>query len=375
MPWLSFSHPLRGLWPPSVGGADIWSAGLDCHQFITAGSRRRCRFAGRSARRRRHRRGHAPLATDETLRRELIRKGLENVKRFSWDNRARETLAVLEEAGGSNDHTLDQPDPRRRPFFRERTGSGRWPDSGRQVRILGVRIDALTYPLLLECIASMIATARPAPDCHRQSGVRALAQRNPEFRVGCRGGNLCMADGVGLLWAARRLGHPLPERVTGSDSVPMIAARVVARAGWRLYLLGAAPGVAERTATILTAQNPGLQIAGTYAGSPAESEAQDIIARIRVARADLLFVAYGPPAQDLWIARHREELGVPVMMGVGGTFDHIAGVKRRAPLWLQRLGLEWLFRLITQPSRWRRQLTLPQFVWRVLRSRPDSGTP
>jgi N-acetylglucosaminyldiphosphoundecaprenol N-acetyl-beta-D-mannosaminyltransferase len=199
-----------------------------------------------------------------------------------------------------------------------------------------------------------------------------LAQRHVEFRTVLERTDLCMADGVGLLWAARHLGHPLPERVTGSDSVPMIAARA-AHEGWRLYLLGAAAGVAERAAAILIAQNPDLKIAGVYAGSPAEGESPAIVARIRAVRPDILFVAYGAPAQDLWIARHARELGVPVMMGVGGTFDHIAGVKRRAPLWLQHIGLEWLFRLITQPRRWRRQLTIPQFVWCVLRSRPHQA--
>ena len=237
-----------------------------------------------------------------------------------------------------------------------------------------MRIDALTYPALLDCIAEMIGEGTPHQIATANPEFVMLAQRAPAFREVLERAELCIADGVGLLWAARRLGRPLPERVTGSDSLPLIAARA-ARQGWRLYLLGAAPGVAERTAAILVGQYPGLQIAGVYAGSPAEGEAPGIVGRIRQAHADVLLVAYGAPAQDLWIARHRQELAVPVMLGVGGTFDHIAGVQRRAPRWLQRLGLEWLFRLVTQPRRWRRQLTIPQFVWRVLRSRPDPQTP
>jgi N-acetylglucosaminyldiphosphoundecaprenol N-acetyl-beta-D-mannosaminyltransferase len=125
--------------------------------------------------------------------------------------------------------------------------------------------------------------------------------------------------------------------------------------------------VAERTAAILQARYPGLVIAGTYVGTPADADAPQIIAHIRAARPDILFVAYGAPKQDLWIGKHREALGVPAMMGVGGSFDFIVGVQKRAPRWVQRLNLEWLFRLLTQPWRWRRQLALPRFVWAVIR--------
>jgi N-acetylglucosaminyldiphosphoundecaprenol N-acetyl-beta-D-mannosaminyltransferase len=151
--------------------------------------------------------------------------------------------------------------------------------------------------------------------------------------------------------------------------LPLIAERA-AQTGWRLYLLGAGPGVAEKTAEILRARYPGAQIVGAYAGSPADADAPEIIGRIRAARPDVLFVAYGAPKQDLWIACYRDALGVPVMMGVGGAFDHIAGIRKRAPWWVQRLNLEWLYRLITQPWRWRRQLALPRFVWAVYCDRP-----
>ena len=234
------------------------------------------------------------------------------------------------------------------------------------VRILGVRVDALTYADLLACIGDFIAEGTPHQIATVNPEFVMAARRDPAFHAVLEQADLCLADGVGLLWAARRLGHVLPERVTGSDGVPLIAQRA-AQAGWRLYLLGAAPGVAEQTAEILTRRNPGLQVVGIYAGSPADVDAPEIIARIRQARPDVLFVAYGAPAQDLWIARHRDALGVPVMMGVGGAFDHITGVRRRAPGWVQRLNLEWLFRLITQPWRWRRQLVLPRFAWLVLR--------
>jgi N-acetylglucosaminyldiphosphoundecaprenol N-acetyl-beta-D-mannosaminyltransferase len=234
--------------------------------------------------------------------------------------------------------------------------------------VLGIRVDVLTYDSLLAAIGAFVAEGSPHQIATLNPEFVMEARSNATFREVLERCDLCMADGVGLLWAARRQGHRLPERVTGSDGVPRIAERA-ARTGWSLYLLGAAPGVAERTAQVLTARYPGLRIAGTYSGTPRDSDAEQIIALVRSASPDILFVAFGAPQQDLWIARHRDALGVPVMMGIGGAFDHIAGVRTRAPQWVQRLNLEWLFRLVTQPWRWRRQLALPKFVWAVLRQR------
>ena len=233
------------------------------------------------------------------------------------------------------------------------------------VRILGVRVDALTYTGLLARIGEYIAAGTPHQIATVNPEFVMEARRNPSFAAVLEQADLCMPDGVGLLWAARRLGGTLPQRVTGSDAVPLIAERAAER-GWRSYLLGAAPGVAERTAEILAQRYPGVQIVGTYAGSPSDGDAPEIIARVRQAHPDILFVAYGAPRQDLWIAQHKAEVLVPVMMGVGGSFDFIAGVQKRAPRWVQRLNLEWLYRLITQPWRWRRQLALPRFAWAVL---------
>ncbi len=234
------------------------------------------------------------------------------------------------------------------------------------VNILGVRVDAVTYDDVLDIIVQWIVQRQPHQIATANPEFVMAAQVDGEFRQTLLDADLCVADGVGLLWAARRLGARLPERVTGSDLTPLVA-QVAAQRGWRLYLLGAAPGVAEQTARHLEQHNPGLRIAGVYAGSPAPADAPAIVQRVAAAAPDVLFVAYGAPAQDLWIARHKSELGVPVMMGVGGAFDHIVGVQRRAPRWVQRIHLEWLFRLVTQPWRWRRQLALPRFVWAVLR--------
>lgn len=236
------------------------------------------------------------------------------------------------------------------------------------VDILGVRVDAVTYDDVLDAVQRWIEQGDPHQIVTVNPEFVMAALADDAFRRTLRAADLCVPDGVGLLWAAKRLGARLPERVTGSDLVPLVA-QVAARRGWRLFLLGAAPGVAAQTARLLEQQNPGLRIAGVYAGSPASAEAQAIVQRVQNASPDVLFVAYGAPAQDLWIARHGRELAAPVMMGVGGAFDHIAGVQRRAPAWVQRVHLEWLFRLVTQPWRWRRQRALPRFVWAVLRQR------
>jgi N-acetylglucosaminyldiphosphoundecaprenol N-acetyl-beta-D-mannosaminyltransferase len=156
--------------------------------------------------------------------------------------------------------------------------------------------------------------------------------------------------------------------VAGSDLVPRIAERAAAH-GWRLFFLGAGRGVAQEAAARLRRRYAGLQVAGTYAGSPALDEEAEIVDLVRAASPHVLLVAYGAPAQDLWIARNLERLGVPVCMGVGGAFDFVGGVRKRAPLWVQRLGLEWLYRLLQEPWRWRRQLALPRFTIAVLAAR------
>ena len=191
------------------------------------------------------------------------------------------------------------------------------------------------------------------------------ARRHPAFAQALAAADLCTPDGVGVLWAARLAGVRLDERVTGSDAIYRLCERAALQ-GWRIFFLGAAAGVAERAAAELARLYPGLRVAGTYGGSPAEADWPQIRQHLAAAPADLLFVAYGHPRQDIWIHQHREELPVAVALGVGGAFDFVAGITPRAPLWLRRLGLEWLFRLARQPWRWRRMATLPLFALLVL---------
>ncbi|NDJ61131.1 MAG: WecB/TagA/CpsF family glycosyltransferase [Chloroflexi bacterium] len=241
-----------------------------------------------------------------------------------------------------------------------------------QLLILGLPVSVITFARWLALIGAWIdadraaGVQRPRHICTINPEFMMIAQHDPIFRGILRRAALTVPDGVGVLWAARRLGHLLPERVTGSDGVPLIAAAAADR-GWRLFLLGAGPGVAARAGDVLRARHPALQIAGVYAGSPSPEAEDEIVARVNDSHADILFVAYGAPEQDKWIARNLPRLHVTMAMGVGGSLDFIAGVIPRAPLWLRNLGLEWLYRLYLQPWRFRRMLRLPRFVIAVLR--------
>ena len=242
------------------------------------------------------------------------------------------------------------------------------------VRILGTRVDDVDQAQAAALIMAM-ALAANGP-------TRQVVTVNPEFVIRARrdaafhavleAADLALPDGVGLIWASYILGTPLRGRATGVQTTLDLAALAGAR-GMSFYLLGAAPGVAEAAAAHLVTHAPGLRIAGTYAGSPAPEEEEEIVARIRQAAPDFLFVAFGAPQQDLWIARNRERLGVRVAMGVGGTFDYLSGRVPWPPAPWRRLGLEWLYRLIHQPWRWRRMLALPQFALLVLASRLRGG--
>ncbi len=234
------------------------------------------------------------------------------------------------------------------------------------ILILGIPVHAVTMDETLALIEGYM----DAPRVHQIATVNPefvmTAQSDAAFRHTLLTADLCLPDGIGLLYAARRLGQTLPERVPGSELVYRLAERA-AEKGWSLFLLGAGPGVAEEAAQLLRQRYPSLRIAGTYAGTPAVEENDDIVRRINDSGATLLFVAYGAPKQDKWVECNRTNLTtVRVAMGVGGSLDFITGRAVRAPQWAQDAGLEWLYRLYKEPWRWRRMLALPRFAWRVM---------
>lgn len=239
------------------------------------------------------------------------------------------------------------------------------PTGYQRIHILGLPVDGITYEAWLSLIGEWVRGDVTRHVCTINPEFMMIARSDVNFRNILNRADLCVPDGVGLLLAARWQGQRLPERVTGSDGVPKIAQRA-AQEGWKLFFLGAAPGIADQAAEVLRAKYPTLQIAGVYSGSPAPEEEAALVERINQSGADILFVAYGAPNQDKWIARNLPRLQVKMAMGVGGAFDFIAGVIARAPLWMQRMGLEWLYRLYLQPSRIGRMMRLPRFALLVL---------
>jgi N-acetylglucosaminyldiphosphoundecaprenol N-acetyl-beta-D-mannosaminyltransferase len=183
--------------------------------------------------------------------------------------------------------------------------------------LFGVPIHDVSLPETLEWVARWIAGQRPRQIATVNPEFLMAARRDPTFRAVLQGAGLCVPDGVGVTLAARYLGRPLRERVAGVDLVERLAAHA-ADAGWRLFLLGGAPGIAERAGAVLTGRHPTLTICGTYAGSPAVEDEEEILQRVRTARADVLLVAYGAPAQDLWLARNLARSGAKVGIGIGG---------------------------------------------------------
>lgn len=206
------------------------------------------------------------------------------------------------------------------------------------------------------------------------------ARRDAGLAQIIRSARVVTADGAGILWALRLRGRRLPARVTGIDLAQALAERA-AEAGYPLFLLGAGPEVARAAADALTQRLPALRIVGCWGGSPDPRDDAEATARIRASGARLALVAYGAPAQELWIARNLPALPGVVAIGVGGAFDMLAGRIPRAPRWMRSAGLEWLFRLWREPWRWRRMLALPRFAllacgaaaheW--LTRRPDTG--
>ncbi|CAM3460093.1 WecB/TagA/CpsF family glycosyltransferase [Marinicrinis lubricantis] len=180
--------------------------------------------------------------------------------------------------------------------------------------------------------------------------------------------DLIVPDGAGAVWAAGYIGHPVKERVPGIELMHHLLEHGSTK-GWKVYLCGAAPDVVTVTAERMKQLYPGIQMVGVRDGFFTAEQDEEVIASITEAKPDLLFVARSGATQDPWIYKYKSRLQVPVMMGVGGSFDVVAGKTKRAPKLFRKLGLEWLHRLLMEPSRFGRMLVLPKFAWKVIREK------
>lgn len=228
------------------------------------------------------------------------------------------------------------------------------------VVILGVPIDALNMAETLDRLEKLVLIGRKTSQNFQVTTINTdfivKSLFDPELRYLLQDADLALPDGMPLVWSARLLGIPLTERVAGADLIPQLAG-MAAEKGFSIYLLGAGPGIAQTAADILTETFPNLKIAGV-SSPPYQSVLEmdpSLVKKINAAQPDILLVAFGNPKQEKWIGMYREQLQVPVMIGVGGSLDFVAGQKKRAPDWMRNIGLEWLHRLFHEPGRlWRR---------------------
>lgn len=237
-----------------------------------------------------------------------------------------------------------------------------------KVDILGVNVDALTMSESVAQIETYMAGDEPVMVATANAEMIMRATQDEELRDILNRAAIVTADGAGTVWAAHHLGHAMPERVAGYDLAQQLMKQSV-KLGQRIYFFGSAPGVAEKAKAKAERLYPGIRIVGTRDGYFTEADEPAIIEDIKAKRPHLLLVALGVPKQEKWLARHQAELGVPVAIGVGGTLDVMAGVMKRAPLWMQKAKLEWLFRGMLQPKRAGRLLALPKFVLKVHQSK------
>lgn len=229
------------------------------------------------------------------------------------------------------------------------------------VEMFGLSISSMDMDATVEYLVCAVSSGKP----HQVVTINPImimdGLANPERMKVFREAELLVPDGAGVVWAASRLGTPVAERVPGIELMHRLLEEADRR-HWRIYLLGASEDVIVAARDRLKQKYPGALFAGYHHGFFTEEEDEQIVEHIRAAKPHLLFMASSTDKQEPWISRYREALGVPVVMGVGGSFDIAAGKLKRAPQWMRRMRIEWLYRLIQEPSRYKRMLALPKFM-------------
>ncbi len=240
-----------------------------------------------------------------------------------------------------------------------------------RIDVLGVGFDDVTIPQAVERAAAWIGEGGFHYAVTPNAEFVQRAQKDPDFRAALNGADLVLPDGVGVIYAAKILGRPLQGRAPGCDFADALCARL-AQSGGKLFLLGAKPGVAEQAADALRRAHPGLEVCGTHDGYFQQDApvAQEICA----AGADAVFVCLGAPKQEQWMISWGPSTGAAFLVGLGGSLDVFAGTVKRAPPAWRKLGLEWLYRLVKQPSRITRMAKLPLFLVSAFRAKGREKT-
>ena len=234
------------------------------------------------------------------------------------------------------------------------------------IKILGVPVHPYTMKGAVEKILERVSQSKKTFVVTANAEIIMMGQSDDEYMEILNNAALVLPDGAGTVWAGRKLGYEVPERVAGYDLFLNLMTEA-AQMKLKVFFFGSAPGVAEEAKQKCEMLYPGVSIVGCRDGYFKEEDNLAIVEEINNSGADLLFVALGAPKQEKWLAKFQDILKPPLLMGIGGSFDVVAGKMERAPKWMQDASLEWLFRLYKQPSRLGRMLVLPKFVIKVLR--------
>lgn len=236
------------------------------------------------------------------------------------------------------------------------------------MRILEVNVDMITMVETVRALESRLRQNRKSFVVTANAEIIMMCQKDPAYKeiLNSRA-DFVLPDGAGAVWAGRYLGYEVKERVTGFDLCNNLL-KLSAAQGWKVYLLGGMPGIAEAARRKAESMYPGVRVVGVHDGYFSDDETGKLIDEINRSGAQMLFVALGAPKQELFIAEHKDMLDAVVLMGIGGSLDVLAGKMARAPKWMQDASLEWAFRLYKQPGRFIRMLALPKFAIKVMLS-------
>ena len=239
-----------------------------------------------------------------------------------------------------------------------------------RIEILGVKVDSVTMQQAVEKVENLIDAKKNSIIATANAEMLLMATHDAELKKILNSAALVVPDGAGTVWAARHLGNQMPERVAGYDLVQELM-KIAPLKSRKIFLFGSSPGVADKAKLKAEQLYPGIKIVGTRNGYFKPEDEAEIIEQIKNSAPDILLAALGVPKQEKWLFANKDKLNVPVSIGVGGTLDVMAGVVKRAPLWMQKAKLEWLFRALLQPSRAGRLIALPKFVFKVINSKKE----